>query len=150
MTVPPTVKQITIDASPDKVWLALTDRSLMPKWMSEDDAGGMEIVTNWQVNQSIVIEGRWHKMRYRNVGIVLQFDPGRTLSYSHLSSLSRLPDILENHSVLTFTLEPVSRKTLLRLTLSHSPTLTIHKHLDLYWNVTLDELRRFVEHQLAG
>ncbi len=147
MSEPYVTKQITIAASPSHVWQALTDPATMPKWMSETE---MNVSTDWTVGSSIIIQGRWHKMRYKNIGTVLRFDHDHFLSYSHLSSLSRLPDVPENHSVLTFNLEPQGIGTLLTLTLSNSPTYEIHKHLDFYWNVTLEELRRFVEQQLQG
>lgn len=137
-------REVTISAPAEKVWRALTDVTLMPQWMTET---GMEIVTDWQVGHAIIMQGHWHKLRYKNVGTVLQFDPGRVLSYSHLSSISRLPDVKENHAVLTFNLSTAGQTTRVSLTLSHSPTYTIHKHLEFYWNVTLDELRKFVEHQ---
>lgn len=135
-------KQVIIQATPDRVWRALTDVTLIPQWMSETE---MNVETGWSIGGSIIIQGRWHKMRYRNVGKVLEFRPGRVLSYSHLSSLSRLPDLPENHSHLTFTLDPVEGGTLVRLTISNSPTFEIHKHLDFYWNVTLQELAQFVQ-----
>lgn len=145
MSEPAVTKQVTIAAPPTKVWRALTDIDLMPQWMAET---GMEIITDWQVDHPIIMQGRWHKMRYKNVGVVLQFVPGEILSYSHLSSISRLPDLQENYAVLTFTLSPAAENTLVSLTLSNSPTFTIQKHLELYWNVTLEELRKFVEQQL--
>jgi len=147
MSEPATTKAIVIDASPSQVWRALTTVDLMPKWMSETE---MEVETDWQVGHSIIIHGRWHKMRFRNAGKVLRFDPGHTLSYSHLSSLSRLPDQPENYSVITFKLNSREKQTSVELTLSNSPTDVIQKHLDLYWNVTLVILKEFVEQQLRG
>jgi len=142
MTTSTVTKFITIPATPENIWKSLTDVKLMPKWMSETE---MTVTTDWNVGNSIVIEGRWYKMKYRNVGMVLEFDPHRVLSYSHLSSLSRLADIPGNHSHLTFNLDPGDEGTVLRLTISNSPTYEIHKHLDFYWNVTLQELARFAQ-----
>ena len=140
-----TNRSVAINASPEKIWRALTDVVLMPKWMSETE---MKVETDWSIGSSIIIQGRWHKMRYRNIGTVLQFDHARTLSYSHLSSLSRLADLPENHSIITFQLTKNSDQTLVDLTLSNSPTYEIQKHLEFYWNVTLDILKAFVEQEL--
>lgn len=142
MSEPSVTKFITIPATPGKIWKALTDVTLMPKWMSETD---MTVTTDWVVGTSIVIEGRWHKMKYKNIGKVLEFETDRVLSYSHLSSLSRIPDIPENHSHLTFNIDPAENGTLLRLTISNSPTYEIRKHLDFYWNVTLQELAKYAQ-----
>jgi uncharacterized protein YndB with AHSA1/START domain len=135
-------KTIVMPTTPEKIWTSLTDVSLMPKWMSET---GMKVTTDWIVGNSIVIEGRWYKMKYKNIGKVLEFDLNRLLSYSHLSSLSRIADIPENHSHLNFHLDRTEEGTLLRLAISNSPTYEIHKHLDFYWNVTLAELSKFAQ-----
>ena len=50
-----------------------------------------------------------------NKGIVISCDKEKKLSYSHLSSLSRLPDKPENYSILEFVLTPVDQQTLLTL-----------------------------------
>jgi uncharacterized protein YndB with AHSA1/START domain len=138
----PVTSSITINAPSSKVWHALTDISLISQWMSETE---MNIDTDWGVGNSIVFQGRWHKMKYRNAGKVLRFDPGRVLSYSHLSSLSRLPDLPENHSVITFQLTPQDDNTVVELTLSDFPTFEIQKHLEFYWRVTLGIFKEFVE-----
>lgn len=138
-------RSIAIDASPAKVWSALTDPALMPRWMSETE---MTVETDWKIGGSIFIQGRWHKMRYKNVGVVLLFDPGRALSYSHLSSLSRMPDLPENHAVLTFRLATQEQQTIVELEISHSPTFEIRKHLEFYWNITMGILKQFVEQEL--
>jgi uncharacterized protein YndB with AHSA1/START domain len=142
MSETPATRQVTINALPQKVWRALTDVSLMPQWMSETE---MEVTADWHVGHSITIQGRWHKMKYKNTGVVLQFDVDRTLSYSHLSSLSRLPDVPENHSIITFRLEPVGSQTAVTVILSNSPDYTIQKHLEFYWTVTLGLLKQFAE-----
>jgi uncharacterized protein YndB with AHSA1/START domain len=144
MSEPSSTRTIIIEASAGKVWEALTDISLMPKWMSETQ---MEVITDWHVGNTIVIQGRWHKMRFRNSGIVLSFDVNRYLSYSHLSSLSRLEDRPGNHSVLCFDLEAVGDQTVLELSISNSPDYAIQRHLEFYWSVTLQVLKHFVEHQ---
>jgi uncharacterized protein YndB with AHSA1/START domain len=144
MSEPSSTRTIIIETSADKVWQALTDVSLMPKWMSETE---MEVITDWHVGNSIVIQGRWHKMRFRNTGIVLSFDVNNYLSYSHLSSLSRLEDRPENHSVLGFHLEATGGQTVLELAISNSPDYAIQRHLEFYWSVTLQVLKNFVERQ---
>jgi uncharacterized protein YndB with AHSA1/START domain len=139
---PDIVKTIVIDASPSKVWDALTIPALIKQWMSETD---IDIVTDWQVGQPIIIKGDWYKAGFKNAGTVLQFEPERMLQYSHLSSLSRLPDTEENHTVLSFTLEPTSGQTTLTLTASNFPTESIYRHFSFYWNVAIVLLKKFVE-----
>ena len=133
---------ITIHALPAKVWEAITQPALIRQWMSETP---IEIITNWKVGEPITIQGDWYHSRFENKGVVLQFEPERILEYSHLSSLSRLPDQVENYSVIRFALTPLEDGTELTITLSNFPTEVIYKHLAFYWNVTLVLLKKFIE-----
>ena len=134
-------KTVRINAPTSKVWEALTDPDLMKKWMSETE---IHIFTDWKVGNPFVIRGRLHGINFENWGTVLQFEPENTL-HSHLSSLSRLPDQLENYSILEFRLAPVHPETSLTLTASNFPTESIYKHFAFYWNVTLEILKRLIE-----
>ncbi len=135
-------KTININAPASKVWEALTNPDLMKKWMSETE---IEIITDWQVGSPMTIRGNLHGIKFKNTGTVLQFEPEQILRYSHLSSLSRLPDKTENYSIIEFKLSPLADQTALTLTLSIFPTETIYKHLAFYWNVTLEILKRLIE-----
>jgi uncharacterized protein YndB with AHSA1/START domain len=135
-------KTVNIDAPASKVWEALTNPELMKKWMFEAE---IHIITDWKVGTPIVIRGHMNGKDFENNGIVLQFEPEKILQYSHLSSLSRLPDKPENYSLLEFRLAPMENRTILTLTLSNFPTESIDKHLVFYWNVTLEILKRMIE-----
>ncbi len=135
-------KTIHISAPVSKVWEALTNPELMKRWMSETE---INIHTDWKVGTPMVIRGRLHGINFENRGTVLQFDPGKTLQYSHLSSVSRLPDETESYSLLEFRLVPVENRTTLTLTVSNFPTETIYKQLAFYWNVTLEILKKMIE-----
>ncbi|SEN70776.1 Uncharacterized conserved protein YndB, AHSA1/START domain [Chitinophaga rupis] len=135
-------KTIIIQALPAKVWEAITQPALMQQWMTETP---IEIITSWEVGEPITIQGDWYHSRFENKGVVLQYEPERVLEYSHLSSLSRLADQVENYSVIKFALAPLEDGTELTLTLSNFPTDVIYKHLAFYWNVTLVLLKKFVE-----
>jgi uncharacterized protein YndB with AHSA1/START domain len=137
-------KTVNINAPISKVWDTLTIPELMKKWMSETE---IDIITNWSVGSPILIRGRLHRIKFQNTGTVLQFEPGKILRYSHLSSLSRLPDKPENHSVFEFRLAPLGNQSSLAITVSNFPTETIYKHLAFHWNVTLEILKKTIEEQ---
>ena len=135
-------KTIRINASTSKVWNALTNPGLMKKWMSKTE---INIFTDWKVGNPFVIRGRLHGINFENRGMVLQVEPEKILQYNHLSSLSRLPDQLENYSILEFRLAPINEETSLTFTASNFPTESIYKHFAFYWNVTLEILKRMIE-----
>ena len=137
-------KSIRLYASLNEVWEALSQPGLLKSWMSDSE---IEIVTDWEVGSPIIINVRdvSYKTAFTNTGIVLQFLKDRVLEYSHLSSISRLPDQAENYILIRFTLQPEEDHTLLELNLSNFPTESHYKHIDFYWTVTLGVLKRFVE-----
>jgi uncharacterized protein YndB with AHSA1/START domain len=137
-------KTIQINAPISKVWDTLTIPALMKKWMSETE---IDIITDWNVGSPILIRGRLHGIKFENKGTVLQFEREKILQYSHLSSLSRLPDKPENYSVFEFRLAPIRNQTTLTITLRNFPTETIYQHLAFYWNVTPEILKRMIEEQ---
>lgn len=134
----------TISAPPAAVWRVLTEPSLMKQWMAEPEMR-IEITTNWDVGGPIVIRG-WHHVNFENKGIVLDFVPDSILRYSQLSSVSRLPDKPENHTIMDFRLgRETSESTLLNLSISGFPTESIFKHFDFYCRTTIHIVKRFIE-----
>ena len=139
-----TICNTTLIQSPaSTVWKTLTDTDLMKQWMSEPEMN-IEIQTDWSVGGSILISG-FHHVQFENKGTVLQFEPDKILSYTHLNSVSRLPDIPESYTTIEFILTPVEKQTSLSVTLSNFPTETIFKHLDFYWRTTIELIKNTIE-----
>jgi len=138
-------KTVIINSNPANVWNTLTDLKLMRKWMGETEME-IEIQTDWEINNPIIING-FHHVKFENKGVVLQFEPNRIVSYTHLNSLSRLEDRPGNYSIITFVLRPVQDQTSLILTIDNFPTETIFKHLCFYWRTTLEKIKISAEKQ---
>ncbi len=109
----------------------------------------IEVLTNWEVGSPIVIRG-FHHSKFENKGIVLKYEKENRLIYTHLSSLSRLPDKQENHSTLEFILTPTANHTLLTLNIDNFATESIRKHLEFYWKATLNVIKEKVESHSNG
>ena len=135
-------KSVTIHAPTTRVWAALTEPALMQRWMAESE---IEILTDWQVGSPILIRGVLHKVKFENRGQVLRFEPEKRLQYTHLSSLSHLPDQIEHHTLFEFRLTPLLDQTDLSLTVSNCVSDAIYHHLAFYWPVALNMLRKLVE-----
>jgi uncharacterized protein YndB with AHSA1/START domain len=138
-------RTVTIAASPAQVWRALTEPALMKGWMA-DPKVGVEIETTWAEGSPIRVTG-FHVARFENRGVVERFEPERRLRYTHLSSLSKLPDVPESYAAVEFRLQPAGDGTELTIKVSHFATESIFKHLEFYWNGTAQVLKRFVEKQ---
>ncbi|HEY9262353.1 SRPBCC domain-containing protein [Chitinophaga sp.] len=136
-------RKIVIDAPAAEVWKSLTDPGLMIKWMGEADFD-LKITTTWKVGSLFSVQG-FHHLPFENKGVVLEYVREQVLSYDFLSSLSRLPDTKEHHTIVRFTLTPLEQRTSLHLTITNFPTLTIYQHLNFYWNTTLVLLKKAIE-----
>lgn len=136
-------KSIGIHAPAASVWTHLTDIELMKAWMGEPEMA-LEIETNWVVGAPIVVRG-FHHVSFKNAGRVLEFNPPGRLAYTHLSSLSRLPDEPASYVTFEFLLTSTGSATFLKLRARDFPTSSIFKHLRFYWGTTLEILKRHVE-----
>jgi uncharacterized protein YndB with AHSA1/START domain len=138
---------VSIRAPASVVWACLTRVECMRAWMGEPEMA-LEIAADWRVGGAIVMRG-FHHERFESTGTVLAFEPERLLRYTQLSSLSRLPDVPENHALLEFRLEAAGDAegdaTALTVTASRFATLEIYKHLQFYWAGTLGILKRQAE-----
>jgi uncharacterized protein YndB with AHSA1/START domain len=134
---------VTIAAPAAAVWRLLTEPARMKRWLGEPEMQ-IEVETDWSVGGSIVVRG-FHHARFTNLGTVLEFAPPRRLSYTHLSSLSRLVDEPASYTTFSFTLDSTGRRTLLAFAATGFPTQTIYKHLRFYWGSTLEVLKRHAE-----
>jgi uncharacterized protein YndB with AHSA1/START domain len=135
-------KTISIHAPVNLVWETLTDPKLAEQWLSDDP---ITMITDWIVGRPITIRGDLHGMAFENKGIVGAFEPGQLLRYTHLSSLSELPDLPESYCQLEFRLRQTGIQTMLTLTIANFPTETIRQHLDFYWGPTLQFIKRQAE-----
>lgn len=143
---PPFEKTVIIHSNAVNVWSTLTDLKGMKQSAGEEEME-LEIKTDWKVNHPIVISG-FHHLKFENRGIVLQFEPGTILHYTHLSSLSRLEDKAENYTSIKFELKPVQDHTALKLTIENFPSQAIYKHLCFYWRTTIEKIKLFAEQQV--
>jgi len=140
----PIVKAIAIAAAPAKVWHVLTTPGMIPQWMSDED---LTVSLEAHAGGAIVISGLLHGMAFENHGTVRAFEPEKSFAYGYWSTLSasRLADLPENHTLVSFALAPADGGTLLTLTLSNFAEPAIRPHANLYWGPTLQILKAMCE-----
>lgn len=132
-----------ITATPSKVWEYLTNPILMRQWMGDPEMN-IEVISEWEAGKPIIVEG-FHHVQFENTGIILQWEPEVLFQYKYLSSLSNLEDLPENYTTLTFRLTPKEGQTELTVEAANFPTFEIYKHLEFYWNGTLQILKYHIE-----
>jgi len=134
---------VDIKAAPSAVWKVLTEPHLMKEWMGEPEMS-LDIRTDWKVNNPITIAG-FHHVKFEIKGTILKYDINKTLTYTHLSSISHLPDKRENYTLFEFKLKSVENKTELSIEVSNFPTESHYQHFNLYWKPTLKLIKRIAE-----
>jgi uncharacterized protein YndB with AHSA1/START domain len=72
---------ITINASTDKVWHALTDPGMIKKYMF-----GTTVISDWKEGSKIIWKGEWEGKAYEDKGKILLFEPKRSLQVQSLQS----------------------------------------------------------------
>jgi uncharacterized protein YndB with AHSA1/START domain len=140
----PIVKTIAIAAEPAEVWQLLTTPRMIPQWMSNEE---LTVFLQGHAGGAIVIRGLLHGMPFENHGTVRAFEPEKSFAYSYWSTLSasRLADVPENHTLVSFALAPADEGTLLTLTLSDFAEPAIRPHANLYWGPTLQIMKAVCE-----
>jgi uncharacterized protein YndB with AHSA1/START domain len=103
-------KQISIDASVDAVWRALTDPSLVKQYLH-----GTNMETSWKVGSPITWKGEWKGKTYEDKGTVLAVEPKRLLRTTHWSPLGGSEDRPENYHTVTYELADNEGQTILTL-----------------------------------
>ena len=137
---PVVVKSVELAAAADDVWRALTETDKIAQWMR-----GAHVQSDWQRGSDITFTGRLHNKPYRDRGTVLAVEREKLLKYSHWTGLSRLPDVGENRTVITFSLDSAGEKT--RLTVRHERFYSdaAYKHSNFFWSFALTDLRNLLE-----
>lgn len=138
---------VAVNAPSEHVWACLTKLELMKEWMGEPEMA-LGIETSWIVGTPFVVRG-FHNAPFKNIGTVLEFNPMTRLAYTHLSSLSRLPDEPASYTTLDFRLDSAGDTTSLKLVMSGFPTASIFRHLQFYWGGTLGILKQTAERRLS-
>ena len=92
--------KVTVDATPQQAWQALTDPEQVRRWMV-----GTEVSTDWQVGSPITWRGEMNGKPYQDKGEVLEVDEPRRLSTTHYSPLMGQEDRPENYHTVTYTLD---------------------------------------------
>jgi len=134
--------KVTVDATPQQAWHALTDPDTVRRWMV-----GTEVSTDWQVGSPIRWKGEMNGTPYEDKGEVLEADAPRRLCVTHYSPLMGQEDRPENYHTVTYTLEASSGAGPTTVTLEQDGNES-QKQADQFgqnWQSMLEALKATVE-----
>ena len=133
---------MVIQASPDVVWKALTNREIIKKYFF-----GTEAISDWKVGSSLIFQGEWEGKTYQDKGTILAAEPGKMLQYNYWSGFSGLEDVPENYSLVTYRLSSGTEpdQTTLVLTQEGFAGEEALAHAEGGWTMVLDNLKKLLE-----
>ncbi len=128
------VKSIEIHALPRDVWRVLTDPDQTVHWMA-----GAHVKSAWMIGSEITFSGQMPNFNqpYRDHGTVLAVEHEKLLQYSLWSESSRLPDLPQNRTLITFILEGVDEQTRLIVRHEHFYSKVAYQHANFFWGSAL-------------
>jgi uncharacterized protein YndB with AHSA1/START domain len=132
--------EIAIDASPSKVWAALTDPDQIKEYMF-----GSQVVTDWKQGSPITWKGTYEDKEYEDKGEILEIEPERRLTVTHFSPLSGEEDRPENYHTLSYELEERAGGTHVSLSQDNNQTEEAAEHSRANWEKMLSGLKQVVE-----
>jgi uncharacterized protein YndB with AHSA1/START domain len=131
---------ILINASPAKVWEAVTSNELRKKWFF-----GVDTATDWTVGGPIVHRGEYQGQSYVDKGTILAFEPEKLLVHSHWSSVSGVPDAPENYQTVSWVLSEQAGQTKLTVTDDNIRSEDAQATSDQAWEAALSALKEVAE-----
>jgi uncharacterized protein YndB with AHSA1/START domain len=130
----------SIKATRDSVWEALVTPAAIKQYMF-----GADVETTWRVGGAIRWKGEFSGKPYEDQGVVLRFEPGHVLQYSHFSPQSEKRGGAEDHHIVTISLAGAGDETEVALTQDGNADQTARKAAEKNWAAMLEGLKRHVE-----
>ncbi|MBX9784900.1 MAG: SRPBCC domain-containing protein [Chitinophagaceae bacterium] len=104
------ISTITINASKQRVWDALTKPELVKQWQY-----GSDLITNWEPGSSIRFSTEWQGKLFEQWGTVLEMQPNELIQYNLFAPRPDLEDKPENYFIMSYVLTSDGDKTQLQI-----------------------------------
>ena len=135
----------SIKATRPRVWHALVSPGAIKQYMF-----GADVESDWREGSPITWKGEMKGKTYEDKGVILRFDPDRTLQYTHFSPSSGKPDQPENYHTVTINLSGAGTKTEVSLSQDNNADEKSRKASEKNWEAMLDGLKQCVESEVPA
>lgn len=103
---------ISIKATPEKVWDALTNPAETKKYMY-----GCEALSDWKAGSPLIWKGNFDGVELVAVtGHIVNIEPGKFLAYTTFDPNGTIADLPENYLTVTYSLSAENGETVLTVT----------------------------------
>jgi uncharacterized protein YndB with AHSA1/START domain len=135
-------KTVKINASPAKVWEALTNPEVIKKYFF-----GTECITDWKKGSPILYKGTWEGKPYEDKGNILNIETEKLIHYNYWSSFSGTEDIPENYAEIKYELEAEADGTIFTIIQDGFKNKEAVDHSETNWGYILDGLKKITEEE---
>lgn len=132
--------EITIAATPQQIWTALTDPKLVKQYLL-----GTDMSAEWKKGGTIIYRGEWEGQSYEDKGVILEIEPEQRIVMDYFSPVSGKTDIPQNHQKITYQIVPQSNMSKLVVTQANNADETAAKKSAANWQSILQSLKQLVE-----
>ena len=131
---------ITINASAQKVWRALTDAAIVKQYFF-----GTDQQSDWKKGSPITWTGEWEGKTYQDKGTIIEITPGQFLKYSYWSSMGGTEDKPENYQYVSYDLQEKDGITIFELTQDNIKDEAAKEHSEQNWQSIYGEMKKMIE-----
>jgi AraC family transcriptional activator of pyochelin receptor len=132
--------QVTIEATPARVWDALTRPELIKKYLM-----GADVHTDWKVGSPITYTGEYKGKPFEERGEILAVEPRQLLRMTHFSVSSGKEDKPENYARVTWELRANAGATVVSVSQDNLDTEKSVAASEANWDAVLAGLKKTVE-----
>jgi uncharacterized protein YndB with AHSA1/START domain len=131
---------ITLNATPERVWKALTDPREIKQYLF-----GTNAKSDWKKGSPITYSGEWEGKQYEDKGTIVESKPGELLHTTYFSSMSGKEDKPENYANVYYRISKQGNRTILSIEQDNNADEKSRDHSQSNWNMVLDGLKKVVE-----
>lgn len=133
---------ISLDATPSKVWEALTNPKLIKQYMF-----GTEVTSDWKQGNPITWKGEYEGKSYKDKGVIKKIEANKILQHTYLSGMTGKEDKPENYATVTYKLSKEDDKTMLSLSQDNNENEEAKEGSIKNWKTVLKKLKEVVENK---
>lgn len=134
------ISTITLNASLEKIWEALTKPEKVKLWQF-----GSDLITTWEVGSRIEFVTEWDGKIFKQWGKVLEIKPNALIKYSLFAPSPDVEDKPENYFIMNYVLTQESGKTNLQIIQEDNRPNAVQEEPQGEENPILQSLKNIIE-----
>jgi len=134
-------KQIMINATPEKVFDALTTSDEIVKYYPLN-----KVISNWGIGDSVHYKGNVNGQKFTDYGVITELKRPTTYSYRYWSDNHGTEKTSDNHLTINYTLSIVKGATELSLVQDNIKSEEMFNVMNnVVWDMLLNSLKEYME-----